>query len=77
MFPAKMSWRHEQKRRYYRAWLAQDLLGDWVLVRTWGSLDSHLGGSAQELVPDCAAGQEALRRLDRRRRQRGYRQLSG
>ena len=73
LFSGRMSWRHDRKRRFYSAWLERDLLGDWVLIRTWGSLDTRLGRGAQEVVPDYAAGVEALRRLDRRRRRRGYR----
>jgi len=69
---SRMSWRHEKKRRFYSAWLERDLLGDWVLIRTWGSLDCRLGGWSQALVPDYASGMDALDNLNRRRLRRGY-----
>ncbi len=71
------SWLNKEKRRYYRAWLMRDLLGDWVLVRAWGSTESRLGGVKQELMPDYALGKERLRRLDLRRRRRGYEPAGG
>lgn len=31
-----MCWVNDAKASYYQAWLAEDLLGDWTLIRVWG-----------------------------------------
>lgn len=65
-------WIHPQKRRYYRAALYQDLLGDWVLLRDWGALDSKLGGMKTELLSGLEDGEEKLTMIARRRKQHHY-----
>lgn len=45
-----MLWVHQEKRRYYRVLVYQDLLGDWVLNRSWGALDSGRGGVRTEVI---------------------------
>jgi hypothetical protein len=39
-----------ENRRYYRAIIQRDLLGEWTLVRSWGSLDSNRGQMRTELI---------------------------
>jgi predicted DNA-binding WGR domain protein len=68
-----MRWINEEKRRYYQAHLVRDLLGDWLLVAAWGSVDSQRGNMRSTLVESHADGLAHLQALDRRRRQRGYR----
>lgn len=65
-------WIHPQKRRYYRASLYQDLLGDWILLRDWGALDSKLGGMKTELLSGLKDGEEKLRLIAKRRKQHHY-----
>lgn len=65
-------WIHPQKRRYYRALLYQDLLGDWILLRDWGALDSKLGGMKTELLSSVREGEEKLELIAKRRRQHRY-----
>lgn len=66
-------WIHQQKRRYYRASVYQDLLGDWVLMRDWGALDSKLGGMKTELLAGEAEGVEKMAAIAKRRKQHHYR----
>lgn len=65
-------WIHPQKRRYYRASVYQDLLGDWVLLRDWGALDSKLGGMKTELLSGLKDGEEKLAMIAKRRKQHRY-----
>lgn len=65
-------WVNREKRRYYRAQLLNDLLGDWVVISRWGSLDSDRGGSMMALVDSEAEGERKIDEIDKRRRQRGY-----
>jgi hypothetical protein len=65
-------WVNSEKRRYYRAHLQADLLGDWTLTRSWGSLDSHHGQVRTELVDNQAHGLRVLAGIDKHRAVRGY-----
>ncbi len=38
-----MRWANDAKARYYRAWLIEDLFGDWTLITVWGGLGSRRG----------------------------------
>ncbi|HID82050.1 MAG TPA: hypothetical protein EYP51_06735 [Thiotrichales bacterium] len=69
-------WVHAEKRRHYTLHLGQDLLGDWVLVRSWGSLDSQRGQVSRQLVGDWDKGLEALEAAHKRRHARGYQPVS-
>ena len=66
-------WIHLEKRRYYRAAIYQDLLGDWVLMCDWGALDSKLGGIKTELLTGLEDGKEKLALIAKRRKQHHYR----
>ncbi|MBK1723284.1 WGR domain-containing protein [Thiocystis violacea] len=70
-------WIHPQKARYYRVELVQDLLGDWTLVLCWGGLGSRRGGMRIRAVASEAVGLEQIEAIGKRRRQRGYVELSG
>ena len=65
-------WINHETRRYYRAFLQQDLFGDWTMVRCWGGLDSRLGQYRIEMVANPDEGRAALEALEERRRKRGY-----
>ena len=67
-------WIHEEKRRYYRAWVQQDLFGDWVLCCRWGSLDSARGGHKTFLCSTQEEGAAHLQKFSKRRISRGYSQ---
>lgn len=65
-------WINKDKRRFYRAWVYQDLLDDWVLMRIWGSLDSSLGGERKELLSGLEEGLSKLQGIHKRRVSRQY-----
>lgn len=71
------TWIHPDKRRYYQAWLSQDLFGDWTLIRRYGGLQSKRGNHRIHGFPTLRAGQQALQALDHHRRLRGYRPIEG
>ena len=42
-----------KSRRFYRVLAGLDLLGDFILYQSWGSLDSKLGNAKQQIIqPD-------------------------
>jgi hypothetical protein len=65
-------WINREKRRYYRVVAQLDLFGDWTLVRSWGSLDSHHGQVCTELISTYELGQKVIEDISKRRAYRGY-----
>lgn len=65
-------WHWQTAQRYYIAELTQDLFGQWLVCRTWGSRTSARGN--QKFLP-TASYEHALRLLhttNQRRKARGY-----
>lgn len=67
-----LRWIHVGKRRWYAVLVIQDLFGDRVLIRSWGSLDSRRGGEKREVLLSAAEIEARLAAIAKRRRQRGY-----
>ena len=66
--PMRIDWINPQSHRYYSAELVTNLFGEPELVRAWGGIGSARGGQSSE--PDPAP--DALVRVAKRRKQRGY-----
>lgn len=66
------SWFNPKTRRYYRAEIYQDLLGDWVLVRHWGAANSRLGNSKTDVITTYEEGLEKLESIIKQRHKRDY-----
>ena len=60
------------ENRYYRLHLHQDLFGDWVLHRIWGSRKSRVGRTKVEVFNNFEEGELALTKLAKVRQGRGY-----
>lgn len=71
-----MVWVNQKKRRFYRVIVQKDLLGDVVLYRYWGSLDSAHGGTKTELVNGDDID-NLLFSIDKLRTKKGYVNISG
>ena len=65
-------WVHSSKRKYYAVWVYRDLLGDWILKREWGSLDSNRGGQKTELLGSESEAVSKLAETHQRRLAHGY-----
>ncbi len=65
-------WIHNRKRKSYAVWVYRDLLGDWILRREWGSLDSNRGGSKTELLASESEAEAKLEEIAKRRLAHGY-----
>lgn len=70
-------WVNKQTRRYYRVHLDRDLMGDLILTRSWGSLDSRLGRIQNEFIPDGNQGRKILDEIGKLRARHGYRVAPG
>jgi predicted DNA-binding WGR domain protein len=58
--------------RFYCCSLQQNLFGEWVLIRRWGTAHSRRGRSMETFCKDYAAGLEQLKDVAKRRQYRGY-----
>lgn len=67
------AWVNPEKARYYQVHLAQDLFGDWTLIKVWGGIGSNRGRLHSTGVASYEAGIEQVDEIARRRTQRGYR----
>jgi hypothetical protein len=64
--------RFEQRTRYYRLHLEQDLWGTWCLIRVNGRCGSALGRAVTTWSGALADAETVLRTAAERRRRRGY-----
>ena len=67
-----MYWLNEKTRRYYHAVVGRDLLGDLVVTRTTGSIDSARGRIMSFPVKDYSEASEMLGRVALDRNRHGY-----
>ena len=59
--------------RFYYIELCQDLFGNWIIKRTWGStVKMDFGRSSSTTYPDYQTGLLQYRRQAIRRKKRGY-----
>jgi predicted DNA-binding WGR domain protein len=59
------------EQRFYRLEIQPDLFGRTVLIRRWGRIGTS-GRQRLELHPDAGAALNALTKVARSKRQRGY-----
>ena len=67
----------ETDRRYYVGEVKQNLFGQWVLVKRWGSQFSRRGNSQTVVAADRHQAMHLLELLEKRRVQRHYRPVGG
>lgn len=60
-------WIHNEKRRYYKFAIYCDLLGDRVLLRNWGSMDSRVGGSMTQVINNKQQEQSLITSIRKKR----------
>ena len=72
-----MRWVNDAKVRYCLAWLTEDLFGAWTLITAWGGLGSRRGQARSTVVPSYDEVLARIEKIAKRRRQHGYRCISG
>ncbi|RUM94718.1 MAG: hypothetical protein DSZ28_01685 [Thiothrix sp.] len=77
MPPMIKIWINRKTRRHYTVHLAEDLLGEWVLLRSWGSLDSGAGHTRKDLVADYRSGCLEVELIASTRQAYGYLMVEG
>jgi predicted DNA-binding WGR domain protein len=68
-----LRWENSAKGRYYEVRLQVDLLGDWVLTKTWGSQYSGLGRLSHEAWSLIEEALKSLEKVHQQRLKHGYR----
>lgn len=69
-------WVNPANHRYYAVDLQQDLLADWILIRTNGKLGTRLGQVKQRVCKNYLEGLNLIEGIKKKRRKRGYLLLS-
>ncbi len=70
MINIKHRWHKQQ--RYYEAYVTQDLLGDWVVISSWGQLDGAGACLRKKIVDSEEKAMDALHQIYRLRKKNGY-----
>jgi len=65
-------WINTKTRRHYTAHFQEDLLGDLILVQSWGSLDSGAGRIQKRLMQNKREGFLAVEEISRTRKRHKY-----
>lgn len=63
---------HKGNQRFYQAQLVKDMLGDWCILCTWGSLNSRLGNHKTHVFSDKNEALVFVDALNEKRLKRGY-----
>lgn len=67
-----LKWQHLIKRRYYCVFLTRDLLGDWVITKSWGGLDNATGRVVHVACSSLDEANKLVEKIITVRKQRGY-----
>jgi predicted DNA-binding WGR domain protein len=65
-------WIHPTKKRYYLLILLCDLLGDWVVTKSWGSIHNSGGRTMHIAYRSFAEANTLVDKIIQARYQRGY-----
>jgi hypothetical protein len=65
-------WVHPNKKRYYRVFLSRDLLGDWVVTKSWGGISTSMGKVAHVACPSLEEAKKLIDTIASTRTKRGY-----
>jgi hypothetical protein len=58
--------------RYYKVYLYKDLLGDWVLTKVWGGINSRLGNFEHQATLTKEPALLLIDEIIKKRKKRGY-----
>jgi len=64
--------RWQSTGRYYEVRLSQDLFHNWILIKSWGGIDSRLGNTHTLVFNSFNEAEQTLTVIHKRRIQRGY-----
>jgi hypothetical protein len=65
-------WEHADKKRYYQIFLSCDLLGDWVVTKSWGGLSTSAGRITHVACSSLDEAKKLIAKIILMRTKRGY-----
>ena len=66
----------QRDTRFYTLTLWQNIYGDWIITKTWGSAVTRGFGQSKDLdCPDYQSGLATYYKLQQRRQKRGYQRV--
>lgn len=72
IFPHRLRWEEPNKKRYYQIFLSRDLLNDWVVTKSYGSLQNAMGKVTHIACPSLEDAKKLIDQITRTREKRGY-----
>lgn len=73
---ATFKWRYDAKNRYYNIYIQPNLIGGYSLIRSWGSIGTHLGHYKTMLFDSLESLYQELAKFKKQRKYKGYKLLS-
>jgi len=70
--PLFLRWVHHQKQRFYQVYLGKDMLQDYVLTKSWGSIGESRGRVILIAYSSYAEAVTEVNKVIQVRRRRGY-----
>jgi predicted DNA-binding WGR domain protein len=70
--PLFLQWVNHQKQRYYQVYLGKDMLQDYVLTKSWGSITEGRGRVIHIAYSSYAEAVTEFKKVIRVRKRRGY-----
>jgi hypothetical protein len=67
-----LRWVNVEKNRYYRIFLTRDLLGDWLVTKSWGSLSNASGRVTHVACLSLDEAKKMIEKIAQTRLRRGY-----
>ena len=67
-----LRWQNIEKNRYYQIFLSRDLLGDWVVTKSWGNLYTAAGRVTHVACVSLDEAKKLINKIVHTRKKRGY-----
>lgn len=67
-----VKWVNIEKKRYYHVFLSRDLLGDWVVTKSWGGLNTSIGRVTHVACQSIDEAKKLVNQITHTRKNRGY-----
>ncbi|MDF2182772.1 hypothetical protein [Neptuniibacter sp. CAU 1671] len=71
-----MIYRWRKQTAYLHTWVYQDLMGDWIITRSWGDTVTEKSTVKHQVMPSFHDARQALKRTARYCRRQGYQPCS-
>lgn len=68
----RLTWHKPNNGRHYQVELKQNLFGNWILVRQWGSSKKRGGRRLEIICDDYQHACQQLQIIQKQRQRRGY-----